>query len=157
MADGAATVEKLEEIYRQMNALHQQGGFELAKWNSNSIEFITAIKAEPASKVVEFGDTGILGMTCQLAEDQISLKISPDAMKPLTSPTKAEVVSAISKVYDPTGLFAPVILTGKLIMQDFWRNEKIGWKTKAPDQQEIPLLTKVKIPRWLGCMRSEEL
>lgn len=165
-ASGADTVVELKEIYRQMNAMHEQGGFKLAKWNSNSAEFMKAIQAEPAAEAVALGDTGILGMVWQLAEERITLELSSGAVKPLQNTTKAEVVSAISKVYDPTGLFAPVILIGKLIMQDFWRDDKIGWKSKAPAhlvgrwlayQEELPSLAEVKIPRWLGCTKDETL
>lgn len=163
-AAGADTVAELSEIYHQMSEMLEQGGFRLAKWNSNSADFMKAIQAEPAAETVALGDTGILGMIWQLGEDRITLKISPGAIKPLSNPTKAEVVSAISKVYDPTGLFAPVIVIGKLIMQDFWRNEQIGWKSKAPVhlverwlryQEELPMLADVKIPRWLGCTKND--
>lgn len=127
---------------------------------------MSKINADTTTTEVVFGDAGILGMLWQLTEDQIALKISRGASKILSSPTKAEVVSAISRVYDPTGLFAPGILVGKLIMQDFWRHEKIGWKSKAPVhlvdrwvryQQKLSLLAKGKIPRWLGCKMNEEL
>lgn len=61
-ASGADSVEELKEIYCQMNALHRQGGLELAKRNSNSTEFMPEIHAEPTTTAIALGGTGILGM-----------------------------------------------------------------------------------------------
>lgn len=45
--------------------------------------------------------------------------------------SKRNVLSKISQVYDPLGLVGPVLITGKLIMQQLWRRE-IGWDEELP-------------------------
>lgn len=100
---------------------------------SNSAEFMGWLNLERSNEPVILTETGVLGMLWKLVDDHIALKITPALIQVSEEPTKAQVVSAISKVYDPTGLFAPVVLVGKLIMQDFWRNEKVGCKDRAPD------------------------
>lgn len=165
-ADGADTVEELLQKRSEMVALHEQGGFELAKWQSNCMEFMERLNLKTNEEPIQLADSGVLGMLWQLRDDSISLKFNADAMEMLTAPTKAQVVSAISKVYDPTGLFAPVLLIGKRIMQDFWRGEKVGWKDRAPShlverwheyQRELPTLVEIRIPRWLGCAKADKI
>lgn len=166
LADGADSIEELLLKYSEMMALHEQGGFELAKWQSNCVEFMERLNLQADDKPIKLADAGVLGMLWSLSDDCISLKFNTDAIEMLPNPTKAQVVSAISKVFDPPGLFAPVILIGKQIMQDFWRGEKVGWKEKAPShlvkrwhdyQRELPTLSAIKIPRWLGCTKADRL
>lgn len=165
-ADGADTIEELMEKQSEMVALHEQGGFELAKWKSKCVEFMERLNLVANDEPIQLADSGVLGMLWKLCDDTISLKFNKDAIEMLTAPTKAQKLSAISKVYDPTGLFAPVVLIGKRIMQDFWRGEKVGWKDRAPAhlvehwhnyQRELPLLTKIRIPRWLGCTKADKI
>lgn len=166
MCAGANSLKELLRLYKQLVELHRQGGFELAKWQSNCQEFMERLNIRPQNEPIQLADAGVLGMLWKLQDDSISLKVNPAVLEMLTAPTKAQVVSAISKVYDPTGLFAPVVLIGKRIMQDFWRVEKIGWKDQAPRhlverwhayQRELPTLAAVRIPRWLGSTQQDKI
>ncbi len=40
------------------------------------------------------------------------------------------VLSLIAKVFDPLGLLAPVTITGKLIVQEIWKEER-GWDVEV--------------------------
>lgn len=97
-------------------------------------------------------------MIWQPESDKLGLKINHQHIALPTKPTKADIVSAISKVYDPTGLFGPTLLIGKLIMQDFWRIPNTNWQKQAPlhlvqrwqdYHHEITALPQVTVPRWI--------
>ena len=48
------------------------------------------------------------------------------------SPTRRGILSIVNSVYDPLGFLAPVILTGKRILQDLCKI-KLGWDEEIPD------------------------
>ena len=49
-------------------------------------------------------------------------------------PSKCALLSAVSIMFDPIGLFAPFILKEKLLLQSMWRL-RIGWDDKLPPLQ----------------------
>ena len=65
------------------------------------------------------------------------------------------ILSTISSVYDPLGVVSPVILCGKLILQDLCR-QNVDWDDPVPEEilprwerwrNELPLLENVSIQR----------
>lgn len=71
-------------------------------------------------------------MTWSPADDSLRLKMVAQNDQTSKKPTKADVVSAISKLYDQSGIYGPASVVGKIIMQDFWRFEALGWNDPAP-------------------------
>ena len=77
----------------------------------------------------------------------IHFKSKPDARRVL--------LSIISSVFDPLGMVAPVVLSGKLILQQLCR-EGIGWDESLPPHEldqwkcwltDLPKLSTINIPR----------
>lgn len=98
--------------------------------------------------------------------DQLRLKVNRHIDHLKENPTKADIVSNISTVYDPSGVFGPTVLIGKLIMQDFWREPNIGWKDQAPlhlvqrwrsYMEEVKLMTTIPINRWTFTSPSDQM
>lgn len=46
--------------------------------------------------------------------------------------TRHSILSIVNSVYDPLGLLAPIILTGKRILQDLVKI-KLGWDEEVPE------------------------
>lgn len=42
------------------------------------------------------------------------------------------VLSVLAQLYDPLGSIAPVVVRGKILMQNLWR-EKVSWYQELPD------------------------
>ena len=43
--------------------------------------------------------------------------------------TRRTTLSTISKIFDPLGILAPVTITGKILMQDIWRDKNASSHT----------------------------
>lgn len=115
-----------------MTDLMSKGCFKVHKWHSS--------------------DAGILpGSSPQNSPLGVDLKPSPESIRTLGlvwEPTndvfifiisfkkevhsKRELLSEISKLFDPLGLLGPVITLAKLLMQETWR-ENIDWDARLPD------------------------
>lgn len=73
-------------------------------------------------------------------------------------PTKRSLVSETSKLFDPLGWLAPVIIKAKILFQGLWQ-AGLSWDQKLPEdiakawlhiRNELHLLEKIKIDRWIG-------
>ena len=67
----------------------------------------------------------VLGITLELKSDELIPLVDVEDIVPKKL-TKREVLSCLSKIYDPCGLVSPVVTPLKIIVQDCWK-EKPGW------------------------------
>ena len=84
--------------------------------------------------------------------------------------TRRGILPTVSSVFDPVGLLAPLILTGKIILQELYR-DGADWDDKVPEplrtkwerwRSDLHLLLKLKVsrcfkPEGFGELRSVEL
>uniref|UniRef100_A0A8D8F9P6 (northern house mosquito) hypothetical protein n=1 Tax=Culex pipiens TaxID=7175 RepID=A0A8D8F9P6_CULPI len=119
---GAEIVEEALEMQRQLAGIIGKAGFELHKWCSNRSELLAGIPEDKLEQKVLFteeGKTKTLGITWQPDLDVFCFDIHSIAFSE-GPPTKRKVLSDISKFFEPCGLAAPVVMTGKIYMQDMW-------------------------------------
>ncbi|GFY60137.1 uncharacterized protein TNIN_392511 [Trichonephila inaurata madagascariensis] len=71
--------------------------------------------------------------------------------------TKQKVLSEIAKIFCPLGWLAPSVIISKIFLQELW-SHYLSWDEELPDslsrqrrilQEQLPLLTNIKIPRCL--------
>ena len=128
--------EEVVSIIKQLIKLMHIGGFNLKKFKSNKKEVIDCLPAQNVShSKVTFNKDGeniqrTLGTHWNITDDNFffSSKIIN------SSPTKCRVLSAVSTIFDPTGLLASFILKVKLLFQSMW-SLKISWDDKLPPLQ----------------------
>ena len=146
---GADTLQELNEKRKQLNDILALGGFQLHKWSSNSRNFLNSI---PINQREELKCHGLsqteaiktLGLYWQPLTDKLLLNISTLNDNP--SFTKKAVLSDISKLFDPLGLVAPVVINGKIFMQSLWQH-KIEWKDEISDElKEQWLMLRIDLP-----------
>lgn len=114
MLSGAHSEEELLKAKAEVTNLLAGAGFELAKWATNSNMLAKTINQTDLDVPLE---CGLLGMTWNTKRDCLRLKT--DAICQLSSVlTKRTVISAIAKVYDPSGIVLPVIVTGKILQKN---------------------------------------
>ncbi|XP_070075761.1 uncharacterized protein [Drosophila takahashii] len=147
----------IQELVTALNS----AGFPLRKWTSNhkgvlkdipnehllNSEFLN-IDAESTAKT--------LGIRWRATTDEFYFV--PPEISVKSSYTKREVLSQITKLFDPAGWLAPFIVRAKIFMQEIWLQE-LGWDDNLPDEmshrwqvflQSYSDLDQIRIPRWVG-------
>ncbi|XP_065078529.1 uncharacterized protein LOC135701618 [Ochlerotatus camptorhynchus] len=159
---GANTLEDAIECQRQLKALLARGGFHIHKWCSNSDEFLEHIPPADREKKVPLHEYGpnevikVLGLLWDPNIDIFMIANPPSVSQPADKPaTKRNIYSEVAKLFDPLGLFAPVIVTAKLLVQQLWRTSA-GWDDPIDEdtheqwstlQASLPELGRIHMPR----------
>ncbi|KAL1447599.1 hypothetical protein WDU94_003635 [Cyamophila willieti] len=160
MDDLATSVLDSQEacvLFKQMVGLFKAGGFTLTKWASNSQQVLQEIpKEDRLSEIVQWdadSSVKILGLQWSADADIFYFKINIVA-KPCT---KRNMLSLISRLFDPLGLLAPVILWAKQLIQQLWCLN-LSWDETPPPhivedwdtfQSQLPMLSNLSFPRHL--------
>lgn len=126
---GANSIEEAQQLQSQINSLLLNGCFELRKWVSNEPEILNNISdKEIENKIIKFSSNDMqvktLGMEWHPTSDYFSY--SRFEINETTRVTKRKILSEISKIFDPLGLIAPILIKGKLIMQELWQLQ-VNW------------------------------
>ncbi|XP_058128448.1 uncharacterized protein LOC131292358 [Anopheles ziemanni] len=130
----------------------------LRKWASNSPEITSKIPMEHRDTTLQIGEKQaikLLGLAWCPTEDTFQLVVQDEFYEPLGSLEKRRLASKVGKLYDPIGILQPVIVTGKILLQDLWR-DGFGWDEAASPRMieswngfasHLPLLRQLPIPR----------
>ncbi|XP_012218148.2 uncharacterized protein [Linepithema humile] len=163
----ASEIEDCREIREQMIGLTNAGGFPLHKWSSNCPDLISDLSEtvrDPAQDIdfKEDDQLKILGIYWAPLEDAFSFRIASEIPTHLT---KRTFLSHISRIYDPLGWLSPVIITGKILIQQLWLSG-IGWDTTLPSDLNdrcqsfcngLTTLATISIPRWVNTRRDSSI
>ena len=142
-------------------------GLRLHTFASNSMEVLSAIPPEERSttlKNVNFTGTlpieQTLGTLWCIESDSFMLRITLSD-KPFT---RRWILSTISSIYDPLGFAAPLLLTGRQVLQDLCQDQA-EWDDPVPDamrirwekfREELLMLDKMRVSRCLMPTGFEE-
>ncbi|KAK7882611.1 hypothetical protein WMY93_028785 [Mugilogobius chulae] len=154
-----STEEKAVQLYHNLRAICQTGGFKLTKWISNNRMVLPAIPEEERAAEVKDIDLDrdslpmerALGVHWCIQSDSFQFRI----MLSDKTPTRRNILSLVSSVYDPLGILAPVTLQAKKILQELCRR-KIGWDVIIPDdlahewfvwKNQLHQLENISVPR----------
>ncbi len=135
--------------HRNVHSLLAKSHFLLVKYASNSKELLAAIDNQlvGALQSAEFNSCdiiSILGLKWLPDGDMLSVKINFDLdRRKFNTLTRITTLSAVSKIFDPLGILAPVTITGKIIVQEIWRQE-IGWDEPISTQLQVKVTTYFK-------------
>ncbi|XP_028403933.1 uncharacterized protein LOC114526520 [Dendronephthya gigantea] len=158
--DGLKSVPSIDEaisLISQTKEMCSHGGFNLHKFVSNKKEVIKEIPEEDRAKTVKNLDLDVLpvervlGIQWCIEVDSFEFRILLQD-RPLT---RRGILATVSSIYDPMGFVAPIILTGKRILQNLCR-DKLDWDDEIPDsikmqwerwRKELHCLNELSIPR----------
>ena len=119
------TYEDENELIREkvvIDSVLEEANMPLRGWISNSQKFNNTYQVnEPSLQMV-------LGISWNVISDCIAMVVSKKSLNELSSwkATKRNFLSALVTIFDPLGLIAPLVLQGKLLLQQLWLN-KVGW------------------------------
>ena len=118
-------VKEVISLASELRALTQKGGFRLREWVSNIRELLNSVPESERAKNVNEVDLDYdelpvekaLGVLWAVESDSLGFQINV-----LDKPaTRRGVLSIVSSVFDPIGMVAPFVLTGKVIIQELCR------------------------------------
>ncbi|XP_058449018.1 uncharacterized protein LOC131428978 [Malaya genurostris] len=157
---GSDDLEEAKKLQRDLTEMLMRGGFELRKWCANNAAILDEIPVEFCEKQLDFENHDVngviktLGLLWNPVDDVFVFHAKPmdDSFK---SFTKRQIMSEIARLFDPLGLLAPVVVIGKLVMQQLWK-EEINWDDIVSGEplnvwrkfrSELCAISELKIPR----------
>ncbi|KAI5632979.1 pao retrotransposon peptidase domain-containing protein [Phthorimaea operculella] len=122
-------VDKMVEAKKQLVELLKRGGFQTHKWASNSSQVLQDIpQNEQHFDNIDFEKQNYslraLGINYNVKEDCFTVSC-PEKFGDRAI-TKREILSYVTKFYDPLGFISPIIVTAKSFIQTLWA-ANINW------------------------------
>lgn len=146
--------EMLFNIYKEANREMKMANMPLRQWNTNNPKLRKIILNDyPEYNIPTV--TSVLGMQWNTVDDSLTLQLAKYSQSEQNHLTKRQLLAKISMLFDPLGLFSPITIKGKLLLQKSWKM-KIDWDDSLPDcymdswrelQAEYQQLTVMKVPR----------
>ncbi|XP_055605004.1 uncharacterized protein LOC129753231 [Uranotaenia lowii] len=156
---GAQTVESAIQLTKQLNALMLKGGFVLRKYASNKLEVLQMLNDDQigVSSRLRFDKNErikTLGISWEPQTDMFASDIKLSCKHERI--TKRLILSGVAQLFDPLGLIAPIVIRGKMLLQNLWL-QSCGWDDEVSNDvqlvwrnfvDELKLLSEYKIPRY---------
>jgi hypothetical protein len=133
---GSNNLVELAETKRQLIELMDKASFSLHKWCSNCSALLSDIPESvhqlSSKNFDKVNNTYIktLGLSYDVHTDTLNMKCPVTEKQ--KSFTKREMLSFISKFFDPLGLVGPVLVQAKYLMQQVWF-ENLKWDDVLPE------------------------
>ncbi|XP_065091285.1 uncharacterized protein LOC135712256 [Ochlerotatus camptorhynchus] len=129
------TKKEAIRIAREVKHVHQQGGFEIRNWISNSPEERTDEK--DLDLTPEISTEKVLGMWWCTASDTFTYKVGWNRydralLLGQIRPTKRVVLRVLMSMFDPLGLISHFLMFLKVLLQEVWRSG-VQWDEEITD------------------------
>lgn len=120
LISGGSTEDQCFTFYEGLQALLDSAGFHLRKWCSNSPSLLKRIPdaQEDPNYMVKLSEEDVistLGLLWQPFTDCFKFAIKDWSSPPCM--TKRTLLSDVNSIYDPIGLIVPVLIKGKIFIQ----------------------------------------
>lgn len=153
---GSDSLESTLSLQTELIQILQKGGFQLSKWASNHPALLADLPPNQVQTSCSFDKEEpsfikILGLKWDPNSDVFSYSCVP-----LDQPcTKRNILSQVSRIFDPLGFISPVTLLAKYLLQRLWASN-IPWdgtptsevlETWNTFKSQLHQLEQTKIPR----------
>ena len=163
---GANSLDEAFELVKELRDVCKKAGFNLRKWTSNENAILETIQMEtvPGGGTFETFDATakVLGLLWCQSSDYFFFGIKENLP---TTISKRIILSQLAEIFDPFGWLGPVVVRGKIIIQELWVL-KVGWDDAVPEQigiewcklkNELKSLESIKINRFVGDAKNAYL
>ena len=155
--------EEAIEVFNQLQPLLSQHGFELKKWISNndavteaipddlkSISNTTQVEVEPNTE-----GSSVLGLQWNITDDRLQMCRGTNKEVDATI-TQRKILSLVSSVFDPIGLFAPFSVYLIRLLKSIWTKNGHHWDNEVEPsdktefqrwKEQIPIVAETSIDR----------
>ena len=157
---GTSTPADAIHLYREAKTIFKEASMNLREWTSNNAQVNQFIAKEDLA-ICE--SVKVLGHTWAIEKDLISVKKT--SKQPEHKPyTKRNVLKEVASVFDPLGLFSPVLLKGKVFLQTLW-DRHLDWDDEIDSEDktlwskissEVSKLSECAIKRCIALCESKE-
>ncbi|XP_018569139.1 uncharacterized protein LOC108909312 [Anoplophora glabripennis] len=156
---GSDTLESTIQLKERITNILDSGGFQLRKFMSNDTRIIDESHSNKQSdyQLSENENVRALGLAWNAKSDRLKYSINlEDTGQPVT---KRNILSVISKIFDPLGLVGPCVILGKIIIQKLWVLRS-DWDDPVPDEltniwlefyRDLLSINDIQIPRHVIC------
>ena len=155
---GGDELEIVRNKQMQLKSMLRRAGFELHKWVVNDSSLLAEIQPQDrhlADRQIDFDmPVKALGLCWKPNQDCFYYKVEPLNQ---SSRTKRTILAEISKLFDPIGMLAPIIVEARSIMRSLWL-AKVNWD-ESPDDELLKRwfdyrtaltdLNDLRIDRWV--------
>ncbi|XP_070517900.1 uncharacterized protein [Cardiocondyla obscurior] len=130
---GGESISDVINMRDEVIQLLRQGCFELGKWRASSPELLRGVvnQASGSLSISQEVNARILGLAWNTDDD--TFHFSYQGSKQLRIITKRNILSEVSRLFDPLGLIGPVVVWAKIIMQDLW-SAGVDWDESVPQE-----------------------
>lgn len=153
---GTFTKPQAIKLQRELSELLMRGQFPLRKWRSNDPDILRHLsqqtEVDPLLTLDKEEAQKTLGLFWNSANDQLQYQVT---LPEKSAHTKRVVLSQMSQIFDPLGIVGPVLIRGKIFMQQLWP-EGVEWDQPLSDEligawgsyhQSLLELNTLRIPR----------
>ncbi|XP_062556893.1 uncharacterized protein LOC134221721 [Armigeres subalbatus] len=157
--------EQAIQLAKDVRYVHQQGGFVIRNWISNSRKVLAALHEVGISEKCldlssELATEKVLGMWWNTTDDVFTYKVGWNRYDPALlggerRPTKREVLRVLMTIFDPLGLISHFLSYLKILLQQIWRSG-VQWDEHIDNDsyekwltwlKVLPRVERVRIPR----------
>ena len=131
---GSDSIEEALTLFRDVSQALKTGGMMLRKWCSNNAavrQYISEVSDEPHFSL-DLGNQDTirsLGLVWCPEKDQLTYSISQ--REHVDTRTKRSLLSSLNSIFDPLGFLGPVLIRGKVFLQELWQI-KVNWDDQLP-------------------------
>ncbi|MCG8033321.1 MAG: DUF1759 domain-containing protein, partial [Candidatus Thiodiazotropha taylori] len=133
---GVNNVEEAILLYREAKSIFRSASMNLREWVSSDFQVNQFIDKEDMALCETMK---VLGHKWIIETDSISIKES-NVIQEFGSLTKRSILKQLSSVFDPLGLFSPVLLKGKMLLQSMWCKHLEWDDVVSTDDEKLWLL-----------------
>lgn len=150
------SLDKAIEKRRQLEMSLEKGGFALAKWAANNVKLLKSDEIQSEKHMTVEEATSVLGLSWNPERDILAFKLKEYGKEDVI--TRRVIASESARLYDPNGYITPIMIRGKMLMQDAWRTTD-DWDEGVSKElalkwnelrKDVPNVERIQIPRWLG-------
>ena len=132
--DSTVNTKSAIQLYKDLNLLWGKLGMQVRKWASNSVDVLEHIPKADRLETLTVSDgerkTKALGITWLAAQDVFTFELT---FGPVT--TKRQLLRTVASVFDPLGFVTPVVVTGRILLQEVWLQGR-AWDDRLETEHE---------------------
>ncbi|CAB0015637.1 unnamed protein product, partial [Nesidiocoris tenuis] len=139
LSTGSDVLLEIQKVQKGISDIFSQAGMQLRKWCSNDERVLNSITPdEDPHHIIRFTESkeslSTLGLIWYPHADCLSFQMS-DSFRH-SHFTRRSILSDLSKIFDPLGLVTPVLIRGKIFIQELWQSCK-DWDEVLPEHLQL--------------------